>query len=316
MRVLHIDNIASVPATMVRELRKMGHDALLIGVANPNTAPCDVTIVPQGSMNDPGVRRKTNIKEFNEIRKRIGDYDIVHVHGGAGMAGMFYSLKKKVSGKKFVIHFHGTDLRKNINTKWHSIGDMLLVSTPDLLAYTGNVGGRPLVHLPNPIDLEKIMPVDMAARKPLAEKKIIISHLPSHRGTKGTAHIIKAVKTLKRGYDIELDLIENVKHEKALKRLAASDICIDWVSKGFDIYGMVSIEAMALGIPTICRFNTDHYSPPIQNSEPKELATKIEQLVTDRKLYLDLSKKGRTYVEKVHDSKRVVRTLVKYYKKL
>ena len=52
------------------------------------------------------------------------------------MAGMYYSLKKKVGKKRFVIHFHGTDLRKNFNTKWHSVGDMLLVSTPDLLAYS------------------------------------------------------------------------------------------------------------------------------------------------------------------------------------
>jgi glycosyltransferase involved in cell wall biosynthesis len=148
------------------------------------------------------------------------------------------------------------------------------------------------------------------------KKKIIVSHLPSHRGTKGTAYLLKAVKKLKKDYNIELDLIENVKHETALKRLASSDICVDWISPSFDIYGMVSTEAMALGIPTICRYNTDYYEPPILHSEPKEIAGKLEELIQDKKKYLDLGTNGRKYVEKTHDSKKVVKKLLGYYKKL
>lgn len=318
MDILHIDNMASVAHILVHGLRQRGHNALLIAVSTPTQMPPDVAIVPAGPMSDPYARRKTMLKEFMEIRKRISDFDIIHIHGGTGMPGIFYWLKRKMDAKKrLVIHYHGTDLREGKNVRFSSIADLLLVSTPDLLKYTGKVDGKELIHLPNPVILSKLRPVDLSKRTPLQEKqKIIITHLPTQRKFKGTENILKAVSRLKKRYPIEMDLIENTDHEEAMRRMAASDICVDWVSKDFDIYGVVSIEAMALGIPTVCRFNTDYYTPPLHNCEPKDVEKRIEELITDRGLYMDLSKSGKAYVKKVHDSKAVVKRLIGLYESI
>jgi glycosyltransferase involved in cell wall biosynthesis len=318
MDILHIDNMASVAHVLVHGLRKRGHNALLIAVSTPTQMPPDVAIEPAGPMSDPVARKKTMLKEFLEIRKRVPDFDIIHIHGGTGIPGMYYWLKRKMDAKKrIVIHYHGTDLREGTNIHFSSIADLLLVSTPDLLRHRDKVGGRKLVHLPNPVLLSKLKPVDMKKRAALTEKdRIVISHLPSHRKVKGTDNILKAVNRLKKRFPLEMDLIENTDHEEAMRRMAASDICVDWVSKDFDIYGVVSIEAMALGIPTVCRFNPDYYSPPLQNCEPKEVEKRIVELITDRDLYLDLSKSGKVYVKKVHDNKKVVQRLIGHYESI
>lgn len=317
MRILHVDNIAYVAYNIVQELRRLGHDTLLIGLYHPAQLPCDVAIVPEGDRSDPKVMKKANRKEFKEIWGHINDYDIVHVHGGVGNAGLYYRFKKVFGKKKIVIHFHGTDLRMSKNTKFYNIADVILVSTPDLLKYSGNVGGRKLHHIPNPINLKLMKPLDMKEREPLLEKeKIIIAHMPTRRAFKGTEEIIKAVKKLKKKYNVELNLIEGADHKTAQKRLRASDICIDWVSKKFDIYGMVSIEAMSYGIPTLCKFNESYYDPPIINTEPKDIQKNLERLITDRDLYLKTSKESREYVENVHDVKKSVAKIVKHYKKI
>ena len=316
MKVLHVDNIAYVAHNLVHELRRKGHDALLIGLYHPAQLPCDIAVVPEGDRNDPKVMKKAVRKEFKEIRKHIKDYDIVHVHGGLGTSGLYYWFKK-AWGKKVVIHFHGTDLRGNNNTKFHTVADLVLVSTPDLLKYSKNVGGKKLVHIPNPVNLRRMKVVDMKTREPLLEKKkIMIAHMPTWRAFKGTEGIIKAVKKLKKKYNIELDLIEGADHKTAQKRLRASDICIDWVSKKFDIYGMVSIEAMSYGIPTLCRYNEQYYNPPILNTEPKDIQKNLERLIVNRDFYLTTSKRSRKYVEDVHDVKKAVAQIVKLYKKI
>jgi glycosyltransferase involved in cell wall biosynthesis len=318
MRILHIDNMGSVAHTLVHQFRSLGHDALLIGIYNPRESPCDVEIRPEGDMSDPAVRRKTVRHEFKQIRKRIDDYDFIHIHGGVGMSGLYYKFIKTLKrNKSIIIHFHGSDIRMDLNTRFASVADLIMVSTPDLLKYSKNVGGRKLIHIPNPVDLSDFESVDLQKRPPLIEKEqIIVSHLPSYRGFKGTEHVVKAVEELKKKYPIELNLIENVKRKKALKMLSESDICVDWVSDKFDIYGMVSIEAMAIGIPTICHFNPDYYSPPLQNADPNNLNKKIEELIQDPKLMKRLSKEGIEYIRKTHDSRRIAKKIIGFYKSI
>jgi len=317
MNILHIDNQGSVAHTLTREMKKAGHNVVLIGIYNPRESKCDVEIKPEGDMADPWVRRKAVFEEFKEIRKRINDFEIVHIHGGVGTAGLYYKLKKHLNRKKVVIHFHGTDIRENTNTAHYDVADLILVSTPDLLKFSKNVGGRELIHLPNPLNLSKIKPVDIEKREPLTEKdEIIITHLPSARGIKGTEYVIKAVKKLSKNYPVKLDLIENVERKKALKRMSESDVVIDWISEKFDIYGMVTIEAMAYGIPTICKFNPNYYSPPIINANSKTIEKKLEELITDVKLYKRSSIEGIKYVWKIHDSKHVAEKVIQLYQKI
>lgn len=317
MKTLHIDNLGSVAHALVNELRKKGHDALLIGIYNPRESKCDIEIRPKGDMSNPSVRRNAVLREFLAVKKHIKNYDIIHIHGGVGTTGLYYKFKKVFSKKKIVIHFHGTDLRENVNTVHWDAADLLLVSTPDLLSFSENVGGRRLVHLPNPIDPNMFKPVDMRKKPPLLDlDRIAISHLPSERGIKGTENIVKVIDTLKKDYPVELQIIENLERKKALKKMARSDICIDWVSKKYDIYGMVSIEAMAQGIPTITRFDPEYYDPPIQNTEPETLKKNLERLIVKDELYKKLSAEGPKYIKKVHSTSRVTDKLIKLYENI
>ena len=140
MNILHINNLASVSQILVDELKKQGHNALLIGIQSPITSSCDVEIIPKGDMSDPKVARQAMLEEFKEIRKRIDDFDIIHIHGGLGITGTYYFLYKKFHRKKkIIIHFHGTDLREDRNTDWTNVADKIFVSTPDLLKYSSNI---------------------------------------------------------------------------------------------------------------------------------------------------------------------------------
>ena len=78
-------------------------------------------------------------------------------------------------------------------------------------------------------------------------EKLVILHAPSNRKIKNTLAVIGAIDTLKdEGLEIELNLAENVEHKKLMGMISESNIIVDWINPDFGIYGVISIEAMAI----------------------------------------------------------------------
>ncbi|MGL4728050.1 MAG: hypothetical protein ACRCWO_04775, partial [Bosea sp. (in: a-proteobacteria)] len=79
---------------------------------------------------------------------------------------------------------------------------------------------------------------------------LVFAHAPSHRGAKGTEHVLAAAEALKgEGLNFELRLIEGLPRAEAMAAYASCDVVIDQLLAGW--YGGLGLEAMALAKPVI-----------------------------------------------------------------
>ncbi len=86
-------------------------------------------------------------------------------------------------------------------------------------------------------------------------------------------------------------------------------------------YGIVSVEAMALGKPVICYIRDDLISKypedlPIVNANPCTIEDALETLLANPKLRLELGMRSREFAERYHDSKVIAGKLVALYESL
>ncbi len=83
---------------------------------------------------------------------------------------------------------------------------------------------------------------------------------------------------------------------------------------------MNSIESLSMGICTLTEMNDEYneFIPdhPFINVNKHTLKIELSKIILNRKKILDFGQKGRVWVEKNHDVKRVSEKLYSYYKKL
>ncbi|MCU0798677.1 MAG: glycosyltransferase [Candidatus Thermoplasmatota archaeon] len=303
MRVLHVNNQASVGYLLSRAQRKLGHRSDLLSVPNPKQRPPDI-----GAGSVPWL--------FAELLAKAPSYDIIHVHGGIGISGLGL-WPYRLAGKRFFCHYHGSELREGKQTLFHSLAERLFISTPDLKRFSGNVGGRELVHIPNPVLVDRVTPVDWTGRSGELEGEgpMRIAHLPSLRRVKGTDNVIAGVKeACSNGARFELDVIEDVTLDDAMKRLSKAHICIDWMSDDYDIHGVVSVEAMVRAVPVVCNIDRSLYPDdiPIVASKPSSLAKVLAELWDKRADLPSIGERSRRYALDRHDPDRVAQLMEKY----
>lgn len=154
--------------------------------------------------------------------------------------------------------------------------DVLTAITPDLciaeditwLPHAYPVPRRNPYHAPRPGDVVRI------------------GHSPSKRAVKGTDTVfLPAVELLrKRGHHIEVDIIEGVSNDEALKRKARCHLFFDQAI--LPAYGLSAVEAMAMGIPTVTslgRLSRTHpvNRPFIVENTPEDVAEQMRSAMQD-----------------------------------
>jgi len=136
-----------------------------------------------------------------------------------------------------------------------------------------------------------------------------IIHCPNHRAVKGTEFLISACREIQEeGYQIELEIIENLKNEKLREIMRQSDI----VAAEF-LYGYASteIEGMSLAKPVLSNLTNDYFFSaarrytyfkecPVYSTNPENLKKDLLILIKDPQLRKKLGELGRLYVEKYH----------------
>lgn len=271
----------------------------------------------------------------------IFHFDIFHFFWGISLWSFwrFHLLDLpilKLFGKKIIVHFRGRDIinpvyfeyltdsacgrkaevielsnhyqSKKIK-KWRKYADYTLVSTPNLLQLVPNATISPQV-----IDLKYW---NTNTQQFSREDDIVrILHAPSLRITKGTQIIVDTIERIKRkGYRIELVLVENMPHDRIKEVYETCDIGIDQLLIGW--YGKFSVEIMALGKPVICYISHeyDKYRPdlPIVNANEKSLEQVLEDLIINPDLRRELGNKSCEYVSQYHDVEKVVDQLFEIY---
>ena len=152
--------------------------------------------------------------------------------------------------------------------------------------------------------------------KPVKNDIFTIVHAPNHRTIKGTEYIIKAVRNLqKKGYEIELILLEKMSNDNVLKAIKNADLVVDQLIIGW--YAMFAIEAMVAQKPTVCFLRQDLLNfyraknliepndPPLINLNIENFEEGLEEFINDRELLASYAKRSFEYVSRIHSTESI-----------
>jgi glycosyltransferase involved in cell wall biosynthesis len=168
--------------------------------------------------------------------------------------------------------------------------------------------------VPPGIDLRGIEPAP-----PRSDGPVRVAHAALSRARKGTEAIVAACREL----GVELDVIENVRHDEVGPRLARADVVVDQLNSGW--YGLFAIEALAHGKPVVgfiheeaARRTADAFGVdvPIVRTTKETLVRDLRPLVESPELRRESGSAGRAYVERVHDADAMADRLIAIYSRL
>lgn len=311
MRILHIRNVANVANVLATKQRELGHKAVTLGIINtPQVFRSDFNIGLSKEYPFDDIPKRFFLITRNLLKHM--DFDVFHLHDG-GLFPFDIDVPSwfKIMGR-VCVHWHGSKIRNRGNQGLSKYADCIFVSTPDLLRFE-----KRAEWIPNPIDLQ-VLPkvVNEQDRK---EGPLRILHAPTDREIKGTDGIISKINELrKNGVNIDLKIIENTPYQLVLEAMAQADLIIDWINPKYGIYGMVSIEGMALGKPVICSLKEDYiknfyHGCPIINANFNNLNEKLMYLLEDESARRTYGKNGRIYVKRMHDAVAVTKQVLTFY---
>jgi hypothetical protein len=306
MKILHLNNPAQVASNLVRAQRELGIDANLAVTSTKgwhtnfdhNLSEIDTSSI-KGKM-DVGKKLYDLIKEC----------DILHYHGQAVSQGYRdLVMWSGVMGKPVILHHHGSEIRNKDYPKFaNHLVKYRYVSTPDLLEFVPDAE-----WLPNPVDLTNLKYSKSDSSGPLK-----ILHAPTNREVKNTKAVVDAISQVKdEGLDIQFTLIEDTKHSELISQISKHDLVIDWVNPEYGIYGVFSIESMALGRPVICSLTDSLYSNydvPIISIRPTILASKITELCNNRNILIEKGKVSHDFVQSHHNPIESAKAVIERYK--
>lgn len=164
---------------------------------------------------------------------------------------------------------------------------------------------NPSSRIPFPIDISEI------PWKPAQglNQKLNIVHTPTRKGFKGTHIVLRAMEILKgRRSDFEFNMVEGLPFEEYTKVMESADIVIDQVwsqSAGMNALWMLGMGKVVFsGNSDLCKayFPFGNENPIIDAPpDPEQLADRLEAVLRDRAGIVDLSERGRNYIEKHHN---------------
>jgi glycosyltransferase involved in cell wall biosynthesis len=172
-------------------------------------------------------------------------------------------------------------------------------------------------------------PIDVKSQKysPFKKDKRIKVFHPLNRTNwkgndfKGTEFILKAFQKLEKKYKGKVEFIvkggmTSIEYDKFTDDV---DIIVDQTSSysyGMSAaYGLAKGKVVLSGLEAITQ--TGHYSEaPVINlkPDPKFIVHEIEKLLEDRDKITAISEKSREFAENYHDSEKVAKEYLKYYK--
>lgn len=331
-------NIAGQPILAAQELRRQGMDVTLmqytLGRGHAFGYATDRTFDLKGRHRMEG--------QIEALRMTLAEgFDIYHFwmasfFGGARFKHMFgLDLAfLKARGRRIIYRSTGFDMRSpaihrtmnpynafrygyqvNFDEReqelWRAYvrdyADLLVVQDPEMQEYlpTARI-------IPRAIDLNLWPWVGVKpARTPL------VVHAPSSESIKGTPILVDVVEELREeGLQFEFKLITRMAHEDAAKWYRQADIVVDQLHIGW--YGVLTVEALALGKPVVVYIRDDLYDRfrptiPVINANPDTLKEELRRIILDYDRRVELSNNARDFVSEVHDVRRVGAALREAY---
>jgi glycosyltransferase involved in cell wall biosynthesis len=308
LRVVHCPvNFAGIGWTNVEALRRKGIDAHLVVF---NTHPAHPEADQNLALPERPVWRR-QLRQFRALARLLPDADVFHFYFGLTLVPKRIQFPiLRAARKKSVFHFVGSDIRGKspADLAYGRLADAQIVGSYDAARWLPDAD-----VVPPGIDLRGI---EAAAQR---EGPVRIAHAALSRRRKGTEAIVAACQEL----GVELDVIENVRHDEVGPRVAQADVVVDQLNSGW--YGLFAIEAMAHGKPvlgfihdeaaqrTAAAFGLD---VPIVRTTKETLAADLRPLVGSLELRRERGAASRAYVERVHDADVMADRLIAIYSRL
>ncbi len=205
--------------------------------------------------------------------------------------------------------------KRRLSKDWTKRADLMFALNPDLLRFLPPWAQFLPYASVDPRDFE-FVPTNRR------EGRLRVAHAPTNRAAKGSQHVLAAVDSLRReGLDIELDLIEGVRHTEAISRYRRADVVVDQLLIGW--YGGLAVETMAMGKPTIAyvspqdlqRAPSDFAADlPIVRADPNSITDALRQIFfwTSERMSA-VSYSSRRFVENHHDPMKIAAGVKKQY---
>jgi glycosyltransferase involved in cell wall biosynthesis len=300
-------NVAGIPWTNVQALRRKGVDATLVVVERQKLHPeADVSLDrPAGFWGRQAV-------QWPAFLRLLPHTDVFHFYFGWTLVPRKLQWPiLKAARRKSVLHFLGSDIRgrSREELRYARGADATIVGSYDALRWV------PDAHVVPPgLDLREYRPPPPADRT-----RPIILHAPSSRRRKGTEHVLAACE----GLDVELDVVEGLRHDQARRRYERADIVVDQLNAGW--YGILALEAMALAKPVLSYLRPEAVQQtrremgvevPIVHVTKETLRERIAELAASADERRRLGALSRGYVERIHDADKGADRLIAIYRSL
>jgi len=161
---------------------------------------------------------------------------------------------------------------------------------------------RKYYRLYNPIDIDNIRYNNASNPRP------VVVHATTNDRVKGTLYIAETVEQLKKeGYDFDFYLFRNTPNAEVRETLSSADIAVDQLFIAGP--GIFALESMAAGCAVLAasypEFGGFPQEVPVIHTDPDNVYQNLKMLLENPELRQELGKKGRKYVEKYHDAKKV-----------
>jgi glycosyltransferase involved in cell wall biosynthesis len=308
LRVVHTPlNVAGIPWTNVQALRRKGVDARLVVVERQRLHP-----EADWSLDRPGGFWGRQAVQWPAFLRLLPKTDVFHFYFGWTLVPRKVQWPLlKATGRKSVLHFLGSDIRgkSSAELRYARGADARIVGSYDALRWV------PDAHVVPPgLDLGSYTPAPSEDRS-----RPVVLHAPSSRRRKGTEHVIAACADL----DVELDIVEGLRHDEARRRYERADIVVDQLNAGW--YGILALEAMALGKPVLAYLRPEAVRQaenemgvelPIVSVTKETLREEIAALAADVGRRRLIGAASRAFVEQIHDADKGADRLIAIYRSL
>ncbi|HET9324296.1 MAG TPA: glycosyltransferase [Gaiellaceae bacterium] len=299
--------MAGIPWTNVQALRRKGVDARLVVVERQKLHPeADVSLDrPAGFWGRQAV-------QWPAFLRLLPKTDVFHFYFGWTLVPRKLTWPiLKTTRRRSVLHFLGSDIRGRTSEElaYARGADARIVGSYDALRWMPDAE-----VVPPGLDLRQYIPAD-----PVEHARPVVLHAPSSRRRKGTEHVIAACESL----DVELDIVEGLRHDEARTHYERADIVVDQLNAGW--YGIFALEAMALGKPVLSYLRHEAVEEteralgvrvPIVPVTKETLRDRIGELAADAGRRRELGAASRGYVERVHDADEGAGRLLELYRSL
>jgi glycosyltransferase involved in cell wall biosynthesis len=297
-------NVAGIPWENVQALRRKGVDARLVVFNRGKLHPeADISLDRHG-----GLPRRL-ATQFAALAKLLPKTDVFHFYFGLTLVPPSLQFPiLRATRRKSVFHYLGSDIR---GKRPEELTDGKRADAEIVGSYAA-LRWVPEAHVVPPgLDLRTYSPVP-----PSDNPRPLVVHAPSNREKKGTRYVIEACERL----EVDLDIVEGVRHDEARDRYARADIVVDQLNAGW--HGVFALEAMALGKPVLAHLDPETVARsaegygirvPIVPATKDNMVDALRPLVESPALRREIGAASRAYVDQVHDIDRIADRLLAIY---